>query len=210
MAHQCRTAGNARHPEVDQKWFTVRFPAPVYRGEGSPYSGSRSERGRPCRDSVGAILNGDCELRHSNALNDPEAERATLASHEGFLRTPNIIRLPDISKNLFQKGSEAALVWWVQPTDFQGLCRWVAPALQPSNQASETDFDPVGPWHSLALDGNFSQGLHRHGRRSRPGPGPAGMPCSGASSLERSSHLPSRRGPCGQRSGVTGPRADLG
>ena len=84
MAHQRRTAGNSRHPEVGQEWFTVRFPAPIYRGEGSPYSGSRGERGRPSRDSVGAILNGDCELRHSNAMNDPDAERAILASHEGI------------------------------------------------------------------------------------------------------------------------------
>ena len=41
--------------------------------------------------------------------------------------------------------------------------------LQPSNQAFETESDPVGSWHSLALDGNFSQGLRRHGRRSRTG-----------------------------------------
>ena len=117
-------------------------------------------------------------------------------------RPVSIFEISLISESV-PEGSEAALVGWVQPTDFQGLCRWVAPTLQPSNQASETDSDPVGRWHSLALDGNFSQGLHRPGRRSRPGPEPAGMPCSGARSLERSSHLPSRKVPCGQRSGVT-------
>ena len=120
-------------------------------------------------------------------------------------RCRHVNRIP--LEDLFQKGSEAALVGWVQPTDFQGLCRWVAPALQPSNQASLTDSDPVGPWQSLAGRWQLFAGPPRHGRRS---PGPAGMPCSGARSLERSSHLPSRRGPCGQRSGVTGPRADLG
>ena len=49
---------------------------------------------------------------------------------------------------------------------------------RPMSQAGLLDMgDPVGPWHSLALDGSFSPGLHRPGRRSRPGPGPAGMPC---------------------------------